>query len=97
MCIRDRSLGELLDVAPLVLRLMDEPVPSHWPRADAGAMLDGFLDEAWLADHPPRSVEDDGAWFREPTDSVVPGRGLDRRFISSFKALGYALSDPEGE
>ena len=92
-------LGGLLEVAPVVRHLLGEPVPDHWPRVAKGIDLERLLDPDWRDANPMQTVTTDDAWFREPTDSVLPGKGLDRKFIRSFQALGYALSEPgfEGE
>ncbi|MFT7477646.1 MAG: hypothetical protein ACI80N_000921 [Gammaproteobacteria bacterium] len=92
--VRQSMMGGLLDVAPLVLHLMQEPVPDHWPKVGRGVDLERMLKEDWRADHPPQTVASDDDWFRESTESIVPGRGLDRKFIRSFQALGYALREP---
>jgi len=91
---RQGLLGGLLDVAPMVLHLMQEAVPDHWPGVKRGVSLERMLRVEWRTANPLETVSTDDAWFRAPTESVVPGRGLDRSFIRSFKALGYALREP---
>lgn len=92
---RRRELGGILDVAPTVLRLLEEPAPSHWPKVQNGLELSRLLEPEWSKEHPLETSTSDDAWFREATSSITPGNGLNRKFISSFRSLGYTLSDPE--
>lgn len=91
------SIGDVLGVAPLLLRMLELPVPEHWPYADRGRNpLETTLEEVWRRDHPLRIGANPDPAFREPTAARVPREGMDQQFIENLRALGY-LDDGEDE
>lgn len=91
MAARDRGRLSVLDVAPLVLALLGEPVP---------AALEGRAPLAWLAPaflraHPPRRIAEEAT--RSPAEALRTGaeppafaeRG-DAALREQLRSLGYA-------
>lgn len=83
-------LGGVLDVAPLVLRLLGAPVPEHWPSASGGDLAQ-VLDDGWRRENRIIPGENPDAAFRAATPSRVPAEDLDRDFRVDFNKLGYAI------
>ncbi len=86
----DDRLGHVLEVAPFVLRLLEVPIPEHWPaRTHSG--LAQFLDEEWRRANEAIRGRNPDASFRPATPSRIPAEDLDTQFIEDFGALGYAV------
>lgn len=83
-------LGDVFDVAPMVLHLLGVPVPRHWRSlAHKAIPLERTLDETWRVEHPLERGPNPDADFRPATPSIVPAAGSDAAFMESFSALGY--------
>lgn len=79
----------IMDVAPLVLRLMELPIPNHWPAIAQGSRYEGLLDDAWRAEVRPRLVPSRDADFRPATPARNPGDEYSHEFIRLLKGIGY--------
>ena len=82
------DLGHVMGVPPLVLRLLEIPVPSHWPMARNNTLEELVLDE-WRRDHPRVPGDDPDGDFRPATPARLPLANVDEQFNQSFEDLGY--------
>jgi len=82
--------GDVYQVAPMLMHLLDLPVPEHWRGAAAGRIpLERILAEEWRVAHPlTRSPNTDGE-YRAATAPRVPATGTSEAFKSNFEAIGY--------
>jgi hypothetical protein len=93
------SLGDVYQVAPMILHLAGVPVPSHWRAVQQRALpLERLLDETWRVENPLELGPNPDADFRPATPSTVPNAGSDEAFLKSFAGLGYLEGrDEEGK
>lgn len=84
-------LGHVLSVAPTVLRMLELPVPEHWPVVKQGhnPLDDALIDDGWRSEHPRRTAPNRDADFRPASPPRVPASGMDERFIEFLDDLGY--------
>ena len=71
-----------LDIAPTVAVLLGLPVADSM----AGRVLREILDQGWLAEHPPRSVE---SWGVRQTGGTDASNAADEEIRGRLRALGY--------
>jgi hypothetical protein len=89
-------LGDIRGVAPLVLRLLGQRVPEHWPFARPGNPLEELLTPAFAADRPRRfRASPDEAWraAHPPSLPIDPGPAMNAGFLEAFIRLGYLNQD----
>jgi len=86
---RRGTLGHVIGVAPLVLRLLELELPENWPLVQLKNPLEQVLDDVWRSEHRRRVGPDCDVGFRPATPPELPGADLDREFIRSFIDLGY--------
>jgi hypothetical protein len=84
-------LGSVLEIAPLVLRLLGAPVPEHWPAAKSGLVLEQVLDGEWRRANPMILTPSTDAAFRPSTPSRLPLDDVDGAFRDAFEGLGYTM------
>lgn len=79
-----RRTLSVLDVAPLLFYLADQPIPDDLE----GALPRDWIDPAHLAAHPPRGVAaaDAPALASSP---AAPAAGVDDAMLERLRALGY--------
>ena len=88
------ALGDVYQVAPMVLHLLGVPVPSHWRAlARQPLALERTLDEVWRFEHPLVTGPNPDADFRAATPSRIPHAGSNEEFFRAFEALGYLGGD----
>ncbi len=87
------TLGHVLEVAPLALRLLGVEVPEHWLSLRAQSELASVLDEAWSAANPVVTGPNPDPSFRPATPSRLPAADLDKKFNEAFSKLGYAVGE----
>jgi predicted AlkP superfamily pyrophosphatase or phosphodiesterase len=87
---RRKTVGGVLGVAPLVLHLLDVPVPNHWPQAQSAANpLEAILDDSWRAEHPPRPGPNPESTYRKATAPRIPA-GVDAdAYLQVLRNMGY--------
>ena len=83
------DLGHVLGVAPLVMHLLELPVPEHWVAVRSRNNLERVLDDRWRVDHPLELGPDPDPAFRAATPPRLPALNTDLEFRESFAALGY--------
>ncbi|MDF1798387.1 MAG: alkaline phosphatase family protein [Planctomycetota bacterium] len=87
-------LGDVYQVAPLLLHLLEVPVPRHWRAVQKPAIpLERLLDEGWRVEHPLVLGPNPDAAFRPATPSILPMAGSNTTFREAFEALGYLGDD----
>ncbi len=87
-------LGDVYQVAPMLLHLLDVPVPDHWRGVQSPSVpLERLLDETWRYEHPLELGPNPDADFRPATPSIVPVAGSNASFRDAFEALGYLGDD----
>lgn len=91
------DLGHVLEVAPLVLRMLGIAVPEHWPAMRGSLTLEQVLDERWRRAHPMARAENTDGSYRPATASLLPTEDVDDQFRKVFSGLGYALGDEARE
>lgn len=97
---RQAPLGDVLGVAPLVLRLLGFERPEHWPAVRHGNPLERWLEPTWAEANPARArAYSDGAWrARHPRRAPrSPGEGADEAFLDALRDLGYLGDEPRRE
>ncbi len=83
------EVGDVFGVAPMLMHLLDLPVPEHWRGAKGGSIpLERILDESWRLAHPITMGPSPDADFREATAPQLPGEGMSDAFFESFQGLG---------
>lgn len=87
--LADEPLGGVLEVAPLVLRLLGQAVPEHWPALRAPSPLERVLDPSWRRAHRTMTRPSPDGAFRPATPSRLPAADVDREFVRAFEGLGY--------
>ncbi len=88
----ERSLGHVLGVAPLVLRLLHIRQPEHWPGvANQAFSLAGCLDLEWSTNNPALTTASVDRDFRAPSASRIPAANLDDEFLNHFSGIGYGV------
>lgn len=92
------SMGNVDQVAPMVLHMLGVGVPQHWPGVQRMPMaIESNLDEAWRVDNQVRLVANGESDFRAATPAELPGQGMNTDFITFLEGIGYLgdVSDPE--
>lgn len=93
-----RALGNILGVAPLVLRLLGLERPDHWPAVRHGNGLEELLDPTWAAAQPARAgPHSDATWrARNPRRAPrAPSEEANELFLDALHGLGYLGGEPE--
>lgn len=83
--------ASVYDIAPTILALYGQPVPSSWP----GKVLAGAIDPAFLEQNPVRFRTDDPE-RRAGADAGSGGEG-DEDLLKKLRSLGYISSDSESK
>jgi hypothetical protein len=94
--LAEEPLGQVTDVAPLVLRMLGLGQPEHWPAVRGENRLAQVLTTEFAAAHPPRPVEPpDLDWLRDHPRRPprAPNRTSSEEFLEAFESLGYFDGD----
>ncbi len=87
----DLDEASIYDIAPTVLTLYGQPVPSSWP----GKVLAGAIDPGFLEEHPVRFRTTDPE--RAAGAAAGSGGEGDDDLLQKLRSLGYISSDSEGQ
>jgi Flp pilus assembly protein TadD/predicted AlkP superfamily phosphohydrolase/phosphomutase len=86
--------ASIYDVAPTVLALFGEPVPTSWP----GQVLGRAIEPAFFEEHPVRYSETDpprGEWMAGPDGA--PEDPAAAALVEKLRSLGYVAGPPTAE
>ncbi len=92
-----RPLGNVLGVAPLVLRLLGLARPDHWPAVQHGNPLEDLLAPAWADANPARARSASDAKWREAHPRRAPrapSEDANEAFLAALRDLGYLGETP---
>jgi hypothetical protein len=82
--------GDVFQVAPMLMHMLDLPVPEHWPGATGGRiLLERILNEDWRVAHPIRRGPNTDADYRPATPPRIPAAGSNEAFEATYQGLGY--------
>lgn len=90
---KNRTIGNIYDVTPTLLDLLDLPSGSYMK----GAPLRNLMTEQWQAQHPMQAPKDWRKGFREATPPLIPMDGANDQFFEGLSEVGYALSEEDEE
>lgn len=96
--LRERNdLGSVLEIAPLVLRLLGVPAPEHWPAVKARSSMTFTLDGKWARENELVAGPNPDSSFRPATPPRVPATDMDAEFLGKLRDLGYLVGDEAEE
>jgi hypothetical protein len=89
----ERRVTNIFQIAPALLHLLNLPVPEDMP-APVPSQL--FTND-WSSSHPVEKGPSLRPGFRKATPPRIPGKGYDKEFIDSMRAIGYVGGEEEEE
>ncbi len=88
--LKQTDRGDVYQVAPMLMHLLDLPVPEHWRGVQGGRIpLERILTEEWRATHPLRRSPNTDGDYRPATAPRVPTAGSSEAFKDNFESIGY--------